>query len=726
MGSLLALPGIARDFTYEYEGKTLTYTVIDEDAKTCMTKAGENVTVPGNDVSGDLKIPSVAKDGDKEYTVKGIGNYSFSECQDLTSVTIPNSVTTIGDAAFYRCSGLPSVVIPNSVTSLGEGTFQSCSGLTSVTISNSLKTISEGAFAICSSLSSVTIPYSVTTIGEYAFSQCEALTYVYIPSKVTTIVHGAFIWCSGLTSVSIPTSVTTIGENAFKDCEALKTFTVKEGKETIAFGVDALKNAPIETLNMGRNWTYATPGEAITTGMKTVTIGNGVSRIDENAFRGCSNLKTFTVDEGKESIAFDADALKDAPIETLTLGRNWTYAKEGETLSSGIKGLILGTGVNCIPEKAFSGCSNLSYVIIPYSVNDIGPKAFENCYNLFSAMIQAVCDIADDVFPANIPQKVACYEQMADNFKDRAIWFIEEGETYDPKGIIWAADKKSGFWVFGNYSGELRIPDGMTQMAWVNFAMCPGITEVYLPNTLEVIGNDTFNGTTLKEIVLPNRVNKLYEYTFRDVTPVKMAYPDNLEVDLGESETVLVGYDAFDSKVKDNFVYSRSEDALYYVPLNVTPKFEVPSTVKKITDKAFVFCDNLTEVVLPENLTELGENVWQACGKIEKVVCTNPNPIEASSNIFDNKVYDNATLLVPDGCKAKYSEVAPWKYFYNIAEGSAGIDDIVGDENNDIDPSAPAQYYNLQGVAVGDSVENLVPGIYIVRQGNTVKKILVK
>ena len=107
LGVLLALPGIARDFTYEYEGQTLTYTVIDEDAKTCMPKSGYhdrywNYT-PGNRVSGTLCIPSKAKDGNVEYSVTEIGSYAFADCSSLISVTIPNSVTKIGDEAFSGC-----------------------------------------------------------------------------------------------------------------------------------------------------------------------------------------------------------------------------------------------------------------------------------------------------------------------------------------------------------------------------------------------------------------------------------------------------------------------------------------------------------------------------------------------------------------------------------------------------------------------------------------------
>lgn len=147
---------------------------------------------------------------------------AFRHCRSLTSITIPNSVTSIGGDAFYGCSSLTSIIIPNSVTSIGYYAFRNCNGLQSITIPNSVTIICDFAFSGCSSLTSITIPNSVTSIGEGAFYKCISLTSVTIPNSVTSIGREAFYGCSGLISVTIPNSVKEISYLAFSECPKLE------------------------------------------------------------------------------------------------------------------------------------------------------------------------------------------------------------------------------------------------------------------------------------------------------------------------------------------------------------------------------------------------------------------------------------------------------------------------------------------------------------------------
>ena len=185
----------------------------------------------------------------------------------LTSVDIPNSVTSIGESAFSGCTGLTSVTIPNSVTSIGDNAFESCIGLTSVTIGNSVTSIGSSAFSDCYGLTSVTIGNSVTSIGNNAFSHCTSLTSFTIPNSVTTIGGAVFFCCSSLTSVTIPNSVTSIGENAFGSCTGLTSVTIPNSVTSI--GSHAFSGC---------------------SGMTSVTIPNSVTSIGSWAFNDCSGL----------------------------------------------------------------------------------------------------------------------------------------------------------------------------------------------------------------------------------------------------------------------------------------------------------------------------------------------------------------------------------------------------------------------------------------------------
>ena len=160
-------------------------------------------------------------------TITSIGNYAFRSCYKLTSITMPDSVTSIGSYAFESCRGLTSITIPNSVTSIGSSAFHCCSGLTSITIPNSVTSIGIGAFSNCSSLTSITIPNSVTSIGEQAFFVCSSLKSVTIPNSVTSIGSDAFFSCRMLTTITIPNSVTSIENSAFSYCDNLTSVYYK-------------------------------------------------------------------------------------------------------------------------------------------------------------------------------------------------------------------------------------------------------------------------------------------------------------------------------------------------------------------------------------------------------------------------------------------------------------------------------------------------------------------
>ena len=204
--------------------------------------------------SGHVDILSSIEVGENTYPVTSIGGtytyygslgdiYSYSYdafryCSSITSVNIPNSITSIGNAAFYNCSGLTSVTIPNSVTSIGESAFYNCSGLSSITIPNSITSIEYGTFSGCSGLASITLPNSVTSIGNNAFNGCSGLTSITLPNSVTSIGNSTFRGCSGLASVTFEDNISldSIGNYVFSNCSGLTSITLPESITSIGSG----------------------------------------------------------------------------------------------------------------------------------------------------------------------------------------------------------------------------------------------------------------------------------------------------------------------------------------------------------------------------------------------------------------------------------------------------------------------------------------------------------
>ena len=178
------------------------------------------------------KLLKVPEELDGTYSVKKgtkiICDSAFCCCGFLSSVVIPDSVTSIGYNAFYDCRSLSNIIIPNSVTNIGGGAFWLCCLLTSIVIPNSVVSIEEYTFMDCCSLLNIVIPDSVTSIGGCAFSGCSSLTSIIIPNSVVSIEMSAFADCASLSKIVIPNSVTSIGGSAFAGCSSLGEVVIPE------------------------------------------------------------------------------------------------------------------------------------------------------------------------------------------------------------------------------------------------------------------------------------------------------------------------------------------------------------------------------------------------------------------------------------------------------------------------------------------------------------------
>ena len=173
--------------------------------------------------SGKSKM--IDKDGYLFYSYNGT-NYLVGYKGNETQLILPEKYNgqsyEISPYAFNGCDFITSVEIPNSITSVSKGAFYDCESLTNVVISNNVTIIGESAFSYCRSLTNIVIPNSVTIIGESAFSNCESLTNAVIPNGVAIVSNSAFSYCKSLINVEIPPSVTIIDKYAFIGCEKIK------------------------------------------------------------------------------------------------------------------------------------------------------------------------------------------------------------------------------------------------------------------------------------------------------------------------------------------------------------------------------------------------------------------------------------------------------------------------------------------------------------------------
>ncbi len=361
------------------------------------------------DFSGFFAVKSVAAStSDLTFTLSSDGTYySVNYCNNSASgsIMIPSTyngkpVKSIDYSAFNSCSSLTSITIPDSITSIGSSAFSGCSNLTSITIPNSVTSISDYIFTDCTSLTSITIPNKVTRIGVYAFRGCSSLTSITFPDNITSIGNFAFFYCRGLTSVTIPDSVTSIGNSAFIGCSGLTAIDVGANNKNYASVNGVLFNKEKTSLiryPQGKTTTSYIILDSVTsideyaffgcTSLTSITIPDVVTSVGGYAFSSCTSLTSITIPDSATSIG--EYAFKNCTsLASVTIPDSVTST--GKYAFSGcisLESIVIPDSVTNIDFGAFSGCSNLTSIIIPDNVASIGSSAFSGCTSLTSIII---------------------------------------------------------------------------------------------------------------------------------------------------------------------------------------------------------------------------------------------------------------------------------------------------------------------------------------------------
>ncbi len=412
--------------------QTFTVNGIHYRAISGVTPPAAEVILGVPNYTGNVVIPSTVTYNTVVYDVKRIAYSAFSGCAGLTSVQIPNSITSIQAYAFVGCTGLTSFVFPPAVTVIEDLTFSGCTGLTSIEIPATITSIKYGAFKACTGLTTFAVHNQISEIQTAVFVGCTALTSinvandntsytsvdgvlydktlktliscpagkttVTIPGSVTTIKGGAFDSCTGLTSINLPGSLTTIEGGAFYGCSGLTAIVLPESLTLL--GNWALANCTSLT-------TVFLPASATTSG---------------NPFTGCSALTSIDVHSDNVNLASldgvlytkaftvllafpGAKTAVDIPNTVLTIA-NFSFA-----MCTNLSSVVIPEGVKRIGSNAFQGCTGLTKLDIAGSVTRIESLGFFDCISLASITSHATVPPTLDVtvfgnVPKAIPLKV--------------------------------------------------------------------------------------------------------------------------------------------------------------------------------------------------------------------------------------------------------------------------------------------------------------------------------
>ena len=298
-------------------------------------------------------------------SLKSIGAHAFGYTS-VSEIKLPDGLTSIGESAFEYCTDLTEMAIPGSVKSVGSGAFFYCKNLEKVTIKEGTVRLMSGAFFGCYKLSQVSLPSTLITIGANAFLDNYALKSIDIPKSVTQIGSGAFNRCKALTGITLPESLTSLGSSAFSGCEALKSITIPSG----------VKEIEDETFK----------GCSELTG---VNLPNTLTSIGSSAFYSCTKLASLIIPDGVKTIggyAFsDCIALRRVYMpKNLTLVSAGTFRDCRSLLYVNVP-----EGVTGVMQSAFESCTSLQSVLLPQSLKTIGNDAFVNCTSLKELQVPA-------------------------------------------------------------------------------------------------------------------------------------------------------------------------------------------------------------------------------------------------------------------------------------------------------------------------------------------------
>ena len=636
-------------------------------------------------------------------------------------ITFDGKVTKIGDYAFYQYGNptLSSLRMPDSVTEIGYYSFSNCENLTSITLSNSLTYIGY-AFSYCG-ITEITIPDSVTYVADHLFSFCDDLKAIYGKFASTDnrclVVDGVLnsFAPSGLTSYSIPSGITTIGNYAFYDCKNLTSVTIPSSVTAIghsAFGYTSLSavTIPSNLQSIGEDaFRYCN--------ITTINIPSSVTTIEGNPFAYCTKLATFS---GQYATS-DNNAL--------------IYNNILTSVASDVTQYTVPEAVKTLEVSSFSNCKSLTSVTIPANVTEIRSHGFSNCPNL--AAVHCLSTTPPTANKQNwdawhcfdnnasgrkiyVPAESVSAYKSAENWSTYADDIVAEATTEMCQILYTSTDGNiitpSSTAAFGtanivsntyeNGQGVITFDSLVTTIGTSAFSGCTTLSSITIPAGVTSIGGSAFqNCTSLPSITIPVGITSISSSAFTGCSNLKSVYIDDLsaycKISFSSTSSVptynsaklyvkgmeltkltipedvtTIKYATFykcssiKSVVIGNHVTSIGNYTFRYCPAITSVK--IGNGVTTIGNYAFANCTALESVTIGSGATKIGSGAFYTCSKLAVVRCkpTTP-PTLSSTTTFDSNATDRV-IYVPQAAVEAYQSATNWSEYASA---------IVADDN---------------------------------------------
>ncbi len=643
---------------------------------------------------------------------------SFNELQYFTGLK------NISENAFNGCSNLTTITLPENVSTIGENAFMDCSNLITITVPEKVTTIGDNAFKGCSNLTTIILPLQVTTIGDNAFQNCNSLNTISLPKKLEIIGNRAFMGCSNLASIDFEFNENlTIGERAFANCTSLTAVTIH-------YFLSAHSGAFAGCTSLTTVYFGAKVVESNTfqgcTNLSSVTLGDKVTEINEGAFRNCTSLTSIKLPSSLE------------------------YIGESVFEGTGISETNIPSSVNSIQGRAFYGCNNLWKVTVNWSTPlEIPTDAFPNRTNQILIVPAGTKETyrsasvwkdfnwirevgAQGIGFADANVEAICLEHWDLDMDgllqaEEATQVTDLGTAFQGNTAITSFDELqyfTGLTSFGTnaFNGctnlqSIVIPEGVTELLYGVFVNCSSLTTIEIPSSVTSIAGSVFYGcTSLKSVkvnwtepiapntyAFPNRANQVlyvptgtkaaYQaadiwkdflliretgasipaITFADakVKTICLANWDydgdgELQTDeaaqVADLRTVFQGRTDITSFNELQYFTGLTSIASYaFDGCTNLQSIVIPEGVAKLWPNSFYNCSSLASIEIPGSVTEIMGSAFYGCSSMESVTVNWTTPIVPASNAFPNRA--NQVLYVPEGTKATYQSADIWKEF---------------------------------------------------------------